>query len=63
MGRPGEGDHDARRCRVLVTFAELIHGRALFGVVHEVHVALEDLRIELQRVLMSWRYSPFFLVA
>ena len=44
---------------VLVTVAELGDGRLLIGVVHEVHVALEDLRLEDKRVLYS---QPVLLV-
>ncbi len=46
-----ERRHDHRDAEVLVALAELLDGGLLVGVAHEVDVALEDLRVELERVL------------
>ena len=44
----GQRGHDHGHAKVLVALAELLHGGLLVRVAHEVHVALEDLRVELQ---------------
>ena len=57
----GQGGHHHADAEVLVAVAELLDRRALVRVVHEVDVALQDLGIELERVLDdargTWR-SP-----
>jgi len=44
------GHHDAD-AKVLVIPAKLVDGRTLVGIVHKVHVPLEDARVELECVL------------
>ena len=46
----GQGGQHGRHAEVLVPRAELLDGRGLVGVAHEVHVALEDVRVERERV-------------
>ncbi len=48
--QPRQGGHEGGDPEVLVAGPELVDGRALVRVVHEVHVPLQDLRVELQRV-------------
>ena len=48
---------------VLVALAELVDRRALVRVVHEVDVALQDLRVELERVLDDQPVLGVLLVA
>ena len=59
-GQPGQGGHQHADAEILVALAELVHRGALVRVVHEVHVALEDFRVELQGVLDQrcgiWRF-------
>ena len=43
--------HHGADAEILIALAKLIHRRALVGIVHEVDVALQDLRIKLQRIL------------
>ncbi len=53
VGEHGEarhGCHQRAHAEVLVPVPELLDGGLLVGVAHEVHEALEDLGIELQRV-------------
>ena len=47
----GQRDHQRAHAEVLVALPELVHRRPLVGVAHEVDVALEHFRIELQGVL------------
>ena len=63
IGRPGIVDHQRADAEVLVALAELIDRGALVGVVHEVDVALQDLRIELERVLHDLAILGVLLVA
>ena len=44
----GHGGHDHRHAEVLVALAELLERGLLVRVAHEVDVALEDLRVELE---------------
>ena len=46
----GQRRHERRHAEVLVTAAELLDGRLLVRVAHEVHEPAEDLRIELERL-------------
>ena len=50
-GQPGQGGEQQADPEVLVVLPELRDRGLLVGIVHEVHVPFEDLRIELQRVL------------
>ena len=47
----GHGGHQGADPEILIPFAKLVHCRALVGVVHEIDIALQDLRIELEGVL------------
>ncbi len=49
--QPRQGGKQHRHAEVLVAHAELLDGGRLVGVVHEVDVALENLRVEGQDVL------------
>ena len=51
IGRPGQRGQQRADAEVLVAGAELLDGRLLIRIAHEVDVALQDLRIELERVL------------
>ena len=48
--QPGQRRHHRRDAEVLVALAELLDRGLLVGVAHEVHVALEDLGVELERL-------------
>ena len=49
--QPGQRGQHRRHAEVLVALAELLDRGLLVGVAHEVDVALEDLRVELERLL------------
>ena len=51
IGSPGIVAISVATPKYLSPVAELVDRRPLVGVVHEVDVALEDLRVELERVL------------
>jgi len=50
-GQTGEGGHHGADAKVFVPGAELIDRSPFIGVAHEVNVSLENIRIELNRVL------------
>ena len=50
-GQTGQGGKHGCNAKIFIAIAELLDGSLFIGVVHEVDVALEDLRIELERVL------------
>ncbi|OQA94010.1 MAG: hypothetical protein BWY25_03017 [Chloroflexi bacterium ADurb.Bin222] len=59
----GEGRHERADPEVFVALAELIYRGPLVGIVHEVDVALENLRVEFQRVLEELAVFRVLLVA
>src|SRR4051794_6520023 len=61
--QPGERREHRRDAEVLVTLAELLDGGLLVGIAHEVDVALEDLRIELDRLADDLPVALAVLVA
>ena len=61
--QPGQRRHHRRNAKALVAVAKLIDGRALIRIAHEVHIALHDVRIELQRVLDDRAVLGVVLVA
>ena len=61
--QPGECREDGRDAEVLVALAELLERRLLVGVAHEVDVALEDLRVELDGLLDDLAVAGPVLVA
>ena len=61
--QPRQSCHQRADTKVFVTLAELIHGSALVGIVHEVHITFENLRIEVQRVLDQLTVFGIFLIA
>ncbi len=50
-GETGQRGHHHADTEVLIAFAKLGDGGLLIWIVHEVHEPLQDLRIELRRVL------------
>ena len=50
-GQAGQGRQHRAHAEIFVAIAELLDGGFFIGVVHEVDVTLENLRVELQRVL------------
>ena len=50
-GQAGKVDHNRADAKIFVAIAKLLDGGLLIGIVHEVDVALENLRVKLQRVL------------
>src|SRR6185312_14710620 len=50
-GQAGQGRQQSAYSEVFISFAKLIDRRALVGIVHEIYVALQYLRIELQGLL------------
>ena len=61
--QPGQRREDRRHAEVLVALAELLDRRLLVGVAHEVDVALEDLRVEFERLLDDLAVAGAVLVA
>ena len=59
----GQRGHHRRNAKAFIALAELIDGRALVGIAHEVHVALHDVGVELQRVLDDRTVLGVVLVA
>ena len=62
-GQAGQRGHHRRNSEAFIALAELIDGRALVGIAHEVHVALHDVGVELQRVLDDRAVLGVVLVA
>ena len=62
-GQSGQGGHHRRHAKAFVALAELVDGRALVGIAHEVDVALHDVGIELQSVLDHRAVLGVILVA
>ena len=61
--QPGQRRQDRRHAEVLVALAELLDRGLLVGVAHEVDVALEDLRVELEGLLDDLPVARAVLVA
>ncbi len=61
-GQAGKRGEEHGRAEVLVPGAELVGGGALVGVGHEVDVALEDVRVELDRFLQVRAVFGVFLI-
>ena len=61
--QPGQRREDRRDAEVLVALAELLDRGLLVRVAHEVDVALEDLRVELERLLDDLPVARPVLVA
>ncbi len=59
----GHGAHHRGHAETLVAAAKLINRRALVGVGHEVHIALQDVRVELNRLLQIAAILGVFFVA
>ena len=57
-GQAGQRGHHRRHAEAFIALAELIDSRAFVGIAHEVHVALHDVRVELQRVLDDSNTEP-----
>ena len=61
--QPGQRRQHRRHAEVLVALAELLERGLLVGVAHEVDVALEDLRVELDGLLDDLPVARAVLVA
>ena len=49
--QPGKSGHHGRDPKAFVAVTELVNGRTLIRIAHEINVALEDIRVELDGVL------------
>ena len=50
-GQTRQGGKHSADAEIFITFSELLDGRFLVRVVHEVDITLQNLRIELKRIL------------
>ena len=61
-GQTGHGGHQQADAEVFVTVTELLVGCLFIRIVHEVHIALQDLRVKFQRVLQHHAVASVVLV-